>query len=95
MIEFKIYKILGRFHVQNGDSSKHAKIIVLKYLINKTRFTIHISEMFGYVGGSKANREYPTVAKVMAAFYEMHPGTRMADLTEGEIPLVSSNTFRY
>lgn len=57
--------------------------------------TCHILGMYGYKGGPKEGRSYPTVAEVRRRFYEMHEGVRDADEEAGELPLVSLSLFRY
>ena len=50
--------------------------------------------MYGYRGGKKEGRKYPTVANVREEFYNIHEGVPDADPTLGEIPLVSQSTFK-
>lgn len=52
--------------------------------------------MYGYKGGKKEGRKYPTVKSVHEEFYKLHPGaTKNADQSLGETPLVSLSTFRF
>lgn len=51
--------------------------------------------MYGYVGGSKEGRCYPTVESVRDRFYTVHEGVIDADPELGEIPLVGQDTFRF
>ena len=52
-------------------------------------------DMYGYVGGKKEGRQYPTVANVREKFYEMHKdAARDPDPELGQIPLVQHSTFR-
>ena len=51
--------------------------------------------MFGFKGGSKEGREYPTVKRVREKFYELHPeAVKDPDISMGEIPLVGITVFR-
>ena len=51
--------------------------------------------MWGFKGGRKEGREYPTVKSIMEKFYSIHEGTEDADITVGEIPKVGYGRFRY
>lgn len=52
--------------------------------------------MFGYKGGKKEGRRYPTMKNVRDDFYTIHEGVdpEEADPTRGEIPRVSCSVFR-
>lgn len=55
-----------------------------------------IMGMYGFKGGPKQGRKYPTVASVREAFYELHDeAVKDADQSAGEVPLVGKTTFRY
>ena len=52
--------------------------------------------MYGFKGGPKQGRKYPTVASVREAFYKLHDeAVKDADPSAGEVPLVGKTTFRY
>ena len=52
--------------------------------------------MYGYKGGSKEGRKYPTIQNVMDGFYEKHPDASLdPDIAAGEIPRVKLSTFGY
>ena len=51
--------------------------------------------MYGFIGGKKDGRKYPTAENVREEFYNVHEGSVDADASMGEIPLVSTRTFRY
>ena len=58
-------------------------------------YVIYFTGMYGFKGGRKHDRKYPTVENVRDEFYKVHDGSIDADASLGEIPLVSKSTFRY
>lgn len=77
-----------------GRKKKNKRITALLQIEFHLNFK-HISGMWGYKGGSKENRIYPTVQNVREQFYKLYSSAfRGAKVEDLQIPLVGRTVFR-